>query len=128
MQVKAELCTPKGATLESFQEALQKSTCLRRAPVPVGAPEGHLWLSSSPNLIPSKCAVKACHRDRFLWDRLEIGPGGLPVTQLCFCFLEAEDPREGRQLLAQAARPGAQSSSPSYSIRASSTLWESRKS
>lgn len=43
-------------------------------------------------------------------DGLGSGPGGLSISQLCFCLLEAEDPRERRQPAAPASQPGAQSS------------------
>lgn len=38
--------------------------------------------------------------------QLERGPGSLSI---CFCLLEAEDPTERRQLLAQVSQPGARS-------------------
>lgn len=43
-------------------------------------------------------------------DGLGSGPGGLSISQLCFCLLEAEDPRERRQPAAPASQLGAQSS------------------
>lgn len=42
-------------------------------------------------------------------DRLESGPGGLSISQLCFCLLEAEDSRERRQPAPPASQPGARS-------------------